>query len=191
MRPTIAIITATKGRSSLRFALRSAFLGASDEWIVVTDGYIPEVEALVDELSTGFPYFRCIRGERTNCFGLAQRDQGIAEATADYILFLDDDDLYMPGAIEKIRGKLQGVPVIFKMWHNGGIIWREQVVYSGNVGGQMFCLPNLPHRVSRWALEKCYGADVMFINRTLKLWPPGPVWSDAVIVDHNRGLDYV
>jgi hypothetical protein len=54
---------------------------------------------------------------RKRANGNAQRDYGMEQARGDYFLFLDDDDVFTPGAIGLIRPELNGYPTVFKMRH--------------------------------------------------------------------------
>ena len=100
-------------------------------------------------------------------------------------LFLDDDDVFLPGAIENVRQEmeLRCLPVMFKMKHPGGLLWREMVVTPGNVGGSMICIPNRPAKYGRWPEGNgTHATDIDFINENIKGFD-GLIWSDKAIVE--------
>jgi glycosyltransferase involved in cell wall biosynthesis len=180
--PSLCIVTPTISRPTLVRALRSAVLAPGDEWLVIGDGSQPEAEALVAALNV--PGMHYIEGPETHTFGNAQRDSGMSLAAADYFLFLDDDDVFTPGALEAVRRQMAGVPAMFRMHHNGGVIWREQVIAPGNTGGSMFCVPNVPGKFGRWGDSQAYTSDQQFMLATMKHWPT-LVWSGEIIVECN------
>ncbi len=182
MPPSLCVITPTISRPTLARALKSASLVPPDEWLVVGDGPQPEAARVVADLA--MPGVRYLEGPETRNQGNEQRDFAMALATADYFLFLDDDDVFTPGALETVRRQLAGAPVMFRIRHNGGIIWREQVIAPGNTGGSMFCVPNVPGRFGRWGGPRAYGRDYFFMLETMRHWPT-LVWLGDIIVECN------
>lgn len=178
--PSICVITPTIGRPTLRRALESgaAHLDAKDLWLVLGDG--PQSEALetckqVDfNCHTGFFESQESRGD----YGNSLRDQAMAIATQDYFIFLDDDDIFVPGAIEIIKYEIAEHyprPIMFRMVNgNGELLWRTREVATGNIGGSMFCCPNDPDRLGIWENGAGHQSDLAFIEQTLKLY--GPAW---------------
>lgn len=185
---TICIITPTIGRPTLARALASGELAPGDEWIVVGDGPQPEAEQVVNQMG---PQYRYVEGSETRNRGNEQRDLGMSLASADYLLFLDDDDVFTPGAIGVVHGFLEDLPrpmpIIFRMHHNGHIIWQSQELWPGEVGGCMFCLPNVPGKLGRWAgWPNEQTSDLEFIKDTLRHYGRGDLlWSGNVIVRCN------
>ena len=96
--PSISAIITTYNRAELlRRAIESAMKAASDLEVIVVDDCsgdeTPEVCAQID----GIRYVRLSRNQ-----GLANaRNVGIAECSAEFIAFLDDDDLRLPGSLDK------------------------------------------------------------------------------------------
>lgn len=190
--PTICVITPTIGRPSLQRTLESGVLGEGDSWRVIADG--PEIHRVVRanidlphtlpciSLSTSF--------EATGNYGNKLRDLAIATAQESYFVFLDDDDIFAPGAVNIIKeaiAKHHPRPIIFKMINgNGEILWRNREVTPGNVGGSMFVCPNVPGKLGRWANGAGHRSDYEFIRQTLESYGPGwrqeIVWSDEVII---------
>jgi len=179
---SLCIVTPTISRPTLARALRSAVLSPGDEWLVIGDGSQPEAEAQVAALNV--PGMHYVEGPETHHYGNEQRDLAMSMARAAYFLFLDDDDIFLPGALERIRHYVDGSPVMFRMHHNGGIIWRDQMIAPGNTGGSMFCVPNVPGKFGRWGDSQAYTSDQQFILATMKHWPT-LIWSGEIIVECN------
>lgn len=178
---SLSIITPTVSRPTLARALASATLRPFDEWIVVGDGPQPEARQLVEEL--GHPY-RYLETEPTCDWGNAQRQMGMEQAQGFYLLFLDDDDEYLPGALEIIRRQLTGMPFIFRAHRNGEIIWKERRVVAGNVGHCFSCVPNLRSRLPRWGYG--YNADFEFVSDVVESWGiENIVWAGEVIMRYG------
>lgn len=172
---SLCVITPTISRPTLYQAITSAIV---DEWLVIGDGPQLEAERIVNEVE-GIDY---IEGPQTGDYGNAQRDLGIAQAQADYLSFLDDDDVFMPGAVETIKSQLDGSPIIFRMLHpTGAVLWQRPGLSVGNVGGSMFIVPNVKSKLGKWANGKGYMSDFDFIETTLKHWGQ-PKWAGDVII---------
>lgn len=181
----MCVITPTIGRPTLERALLSAELAPGDEWLVVGDGEQQAAAGLVADLwQRGRSWLRYITGPETRQHGNAQRDYGMRRAAADYFLFLDDDDVFTPGAIEVIRRELSGGPTLFKMRHpEAGVIWRDTVMSVGNVGGAMLALPNNKQRLTHWADHQGHKSDFDFIQDALARWGNRARWCDHVIIE--------
>jgi hypothetical protein len=100
--PQVAIVVTSKDRDDLLgLALRSVQLQQFENWecIVVDDASLDNAVAVAQAFAEVDPRFRVLT--HAECRGLsAARNTGIADATAPYVIFLDDDDLLMPGTIE-------------------------------------------------------------------------------------------
>jgi len=189
---SLCVITPTIGRPSLTEALTSATLQHTDEWLVAGDGPQIEAQKVVNKLAKERPYLRYIPGPTTNDKGNAQRDLAITLAKSDYLLFLDDDDRFLPDAIETVREVLgrfsRPHPAIFRMIHPyGNVIWQDMVIMPGNVGGSMFVVPNVSGKIARWADFMGHGSDNVFIHRTLQRWQGEVSWCGDVIIECGKG----
>jgi glycosyltransferase involved in cell wall biosynthesis len=95
-------------------------------------------------------------------WGMSSRDEGIARATGDWILFMDDDDAFAPGVLHRIRPLLdQGTWHIFRMTDGVGHVWRVREIMLGNVGTPMLVVPNRTD-LPRWADHAEYYGDFHF-----------------------------
>jgi hypothetical protein len=96
-RVSLSIIVPTVGRWTLERTLDSIRpqLHAEDELIVV---YSHEVTR---DPSLGR--------------GGAEKVEGMRRATGTHLAFMDDDDVYLPGALDLMRAHAADVPVIFRL----------------------------------------------------------------------------
>jgi len=159
-RTRLSIVVATQGRPTLGRTLAS-----------ITSQIEHGDELIVERDSSGD-------------WGCAARTRGIARASGDYLLLMDDDDAYTPGAFAAIRRAVAdapGRPHMFRMaYADGRLLWDRQDLAVGNVSTQMFVAPLDPFRLGAWTTR--YEGDFDFISTTLANYPAGAlVWSDQVV----------
>jgi glycosyltransferase involved in cell wall biosynthesis len=174
--PTIMRITADRTMASVDAQTSSDY-----EHIVVIDGAEPaELSAHAAErwASPRRKFIRC--GARHNDCGATCRNIAAHQATGDYILYLDDDDYYVPDAIETLvrlvgdRGpEAMGVfPITM-----GGVRWLVlppgecrtatcQIYHRRLINGEVVAMPVNQRRYSEdsaWAgyLAKKHGYRVL------------------------------
>jgi glycosyltransferase involved in cell wall biosynthesis len=106
-RPDVSVVIPTRNRwdTLARRALRAALTqrGVQLEVVVVDDGSeepAPDIAALQD------PRVRLIKFER-HAGVSAARNAGIAEARAEWIAFLDDDDMWAPHKLASLVGAMR------------------------------------------------------------------------------------
>lgn len=167
--PTLSIIVATRGRTSLKRTLRSIArqLQPGDEVFVLCDD--------------------------SGDAGDTPRMKAMPRARGTHLTFIDDDDVYTPGALERLRRFARENPGrigIFKMQHPVGTThWREgePVLRYANVSTQTFLVPNVPGKLGRWQAGRPrpgggeYAGDYVFITETAELQGE-PVFVDDVTV---------
>jgi len=176
--PSLSIIVPTVGRASLFVTLNALVnqLAAGDEVLVIGDGQQPFASILCERF--GVTYHT---GPRTMRWGNAQRDFGIELARGDYIAFCDDDDVFTLGALDAMRRQADGRPVLFRMQHPTGLLWRDREIRQGNVGTPMFLAPN-DARLGTWAdSPDQYAADLWFISNTVSNCGGVVKWSEEIV----------
>jgi hypothetical protein len=152
-------------------------IGPNDEVIVIGDGDQPIARGILSIMDTRFHYFEYT--DFTGGKGNAQRDFGMAKATKPFLMFIDDDDMYWPGAIKDIihpaLAAVGGVPHMFRV--QGGP--EPIAIRCGYVMGPMFAAPNDPKKLGRWNQpDKDPGiSDFFFIRDTLAFY-------DNTFIDH-------
>lgn len=200
--PTICVITPTIGRPTLKRTLESGKLGNNDLWLVMYDelndfSRQPIAKIIADQYIALEMYHAIFStASLTNEYGNHARDmmldwcKNLDLFKRDYLIFLDDDDLFTPGAIEIIKQEIAAHhprPIMFKMINgNGEILWRNRELTPGNVGGSMFCCPNIPGKLGKWSNGAGHRSDYEFIRETMESygdgWRQHIVWSDKVII---------
>lgn len=190
--PSICIITPTIGRPTLRRTLESgaAKLGPDDLWIIVGDGRQTAGQKICSRIHFNCKSTFLMSADPVGDYGNSLRDQAMSIAIQDYFVFLDDDDIFAPNAIQIIKREIaehHPRPIMFRMINgNGELLWRTRDVTPGNVGGSMFVCPNTPGKLGTWANGGGHRSDFNFMEQTLKLYGPGwrqnLHWSGDVIV---------
>ncbi len=178
---TITVVVPTVGRHTLGATLESA--READQIILVLDeagipGLLPDIPDWPHIVTANV-----IGGDH----GYTARTKGITLATGTHLAFMDDDDVYLPGAIRLMRDAACDRPVIFRMNHyNHGVLWRDQTVRFGNVSTQMILVPNDHWRLGRWIAHapgmREPGGDYTFLQGCCERMG-APVWREEVISD--------
>lgn len=174
---TISVLIATVNRPSLLRSLESC--RGADEIILVADG--EEATGASEVLrDSGLPGRCIVLPVAYKDFGHTPRQIGLGYCQGDFIAHLDDDDVYLPGAIEGIRVRLREPrPHIFRaQLDHVGLIWRTPEIQFGNLTTDLFIHPN-NRRFGVWSAR--WGGDFDFIRTTCAHYPEGPVWCDYVI----------
>lgn len=197
-KPSICVITPTIGRPTLKRTLESAVLSKDDIWYIIQDKKVSNhningpIFPLWRDLVDARPWLFFLSPNLSSDYGNQLRDRAMKMYPSRdyYFVFLDDDDIFMPNAIEIIKGEIakhKPRPIIFKMINgNGEILWRNREVTPGNVGGSMFVCPNDPEKLGKWDNRQGHRSDYEFIRQTLENYGPGwrqeIVWSDKIII---------
>jgi glycosyltransferase involved in cell wall biosynthesis len=119
--PRVSVVTPTRDRHDLLSGALASALGQRGvelEIIVVDDGSDPPVaDVLVSD-----PRLQVVRHE-TSVGVSAARNTGIEHARADWIAFLDDDDLWAP---DKLRSQLTAAEAAGAAWAYGGDVTVDE-----------------------------------------------------------------
>lgn len=158
--PTFSVVIPTVGRRTLDAAIASVTrqLQPGDEVIVVRND----------------------RGDQ----GDWARNSAIGRAIGSHIVFLDDDDEFLPDALAKFRSfaiEYPGRVGLFRMrLPTGHLVWSEPIFAYGQVGGPTMVVPNVPGRLGRW-VQTDVGNDWTFIEETVRLQNAEPVFRDEIV----------
>lgn len=176
----IAVVVPSVGRESLVATVRSA--SWADVVFVVFDG--PEVR-WGGGLPAGTRVAFWPELEAANDWGMVQRNYALrlfaqGKWGVSHVSFMDDDDVYAPGAGDVIRAAVTADPDsahFFCMQRRGGeVIGRHRRVEGGMVGTPMMVVPVGKH--GTWG-EGEYEGDRLFAESTEKVVPVR--WHDDVI----------
>jgi glycosyltransferase involved in cell wall biosynthesis len=158
---TLSIIVGTGGRATLVRALKSIALQLvpGDEVMIVRDD--------------------------SGDAGDTPRNDAMPRARGTHLAFLDDDDVYVPDALAKMRRFAEENPGrigIFKLeYAAGNRRWVDPVLRYKNVSTQTFLVPNVPGKLGCWEREGRVAGDYRFIEATAKL-QGDPIFVDEVTV---------
>ena len=98
---------------------------------------------------------------------------------------MDDDDVYVRGALAKMRRFADENPGrigIFRMAYTvGPKRWQVPELRNRNVSTQIFCVPNVPGKLGVWEHRGTVHGDYTFIEETARLQGE-PVFVDEVTV---------
>ena len=158
---TFTIIVGTAGRKTLRRTLKS----------------------ITSQLEPGDELF-LIRDDSGDA-GDTPRNQTMHRAAGSHLLFMDDDDVYVPGAFAKMRRFAEENPGrigIFRIeYTTGPKRWRVPELKNRNVSTQIFLVPNVPGKLGVWEHRGTVHGDYTFIEETARLQGE-PVFVDEVTV---------
>jgi hypothetical protein len=165
----ITYIVATVGRESLWRTLGSIPLHPQDEVLVV--GEIPE-----PSLPPQMRYLFCAHGRD---WGATERNFAIPYAKGEMVSFMDDDDVYAPGADAAFQSVTAPAPTIFRMQYaNGHTLWKHRAAELGNIGTPMLFMPNDQRKLG-WFGHR-YEGDFDFWQSCL--WSASEVvWREDVV----------
>lgn len=192
---TVTVIVPTKGRQSLSATIASVLpeLRREDELLVAADGaHAPHPYARgLCSLAQGESAGRVVYLEKAvegSVFGNGQRDAGLRHVYTSHVAFLDDDDVYEPGALDAFHDAAEDDPDavhVFKArWGAGhhwqGVLWADREFREQNVGTCQVLWP-WRHDMPRWMdfNERGIVSDFGWMRAALGDAPI--VWHDALV----------
>lgn len=187
VQPAVSVIIPTIGRASLRQALESVVgqLSDNDEVIVVVDGMADLPRQIAKEFG---PQVRVDWIKEANDYGGSPRNKGMELATKPHLMFIDDDDMLLPGAVDRIKQVIAEKPqamLLFRMRRGfpyEDLIWEVRNVERWNVSTQNIVVPNQPDRLALWGKKRC--SDYEFVKGMVaKGWRVE--WIDEITVEQN------
>lgn len=159
------------------------------ECLVVCDGNDPRVKQVVAGCDGRFTFDWVARQGVSS--GGRQRNRGMARATGDLIVFIDDDDYWLPGSFAAMAHLATAHPGHLLVWcmrhRTGPTLWTDHhpagakagTARAGHIGTPMLGVPNIPDLLGRWG--KGRWSDGRFVTTTFaKPWP-GVIWSRQVM----------
>lgn len=121
--PEISVLIPTYNRASLLSqTVQSALAqtGVDHEVIVVDDGSTDDSQSLLEALG---PRTRCFRQENRGVS--SARNCALRQSSAEFVLFLDSDDLLLPGALATLSAFLHHHPTVDVVHSDGYIVDAE------------------------------------------------------------------
>jgi glycosyltransferase involved in cell wall biosynthesis len=139
------------------------------------------IDSVVPQLQDGDEIFVHINNDCP--WGHASRNLMMDVARGDYLLFLDDDDAFVPDALQKVRSAVAGAPDVpihmFKMDYGDHQLWGDQEIRLGNVSTIMFCVKRELAETCIWE-EHAYEGDYFFISEAAERADNSVAWHDIV-----------
>lgn len=181
--PRFSFILPTVGRRTLHRAIMSAIkqMSTHDEILLITDATRRDLKAYMADRR-----IKLIHCTQSDDWGNPERRLAIPMASGTHICILDDDDQYLPGALQAMRNTCIAHPerpIMFRMVDPGGLLlWVNEEIACGNHGGPQFVAPNIPDRLGTWGKGR-READFEFCCSTLERYPDGEhalVWDQTV-----------
>lgn len=191
--PSFSIIIPTIMRPSLTTTLgsiRAAGIGLADEVIVVVDaarssvqGAAPDMDAACRELARTSRVSVVRDPSAMGAWGCHARNLAIEQARGSHLLFIDDDDVYEPGAIDRIRAWVADAPDSMHVWRmlprgKTQPLWATPRMMQGNVGTPMFAVPRAA--AGRWTVR--YEGDFDFARESLANLGGRVAWHEETLV---------
>lgn len=118
---------------------------------------------------------------RDGHYGAKSIDSGQQRARATHLLYCDDDDIFVPGAFDRIRAWAAEHPKtvgIFRRAYLGGIQWDTPVLVHGNIQRMCLCVPNVPGKLPVWD-ETPFESNI--VEQTVDLQGIGYEFVDQVV----------
>lgn len=179
----ISVITPTISRPTLLASVHSVIpqLKDGDEFFILGDGPQPVARMIVEGALKDYPkskaklvHFVETKGGKGN-WGHYQRNVGMRlAARGNYFVFLDDDDVLVPDAFEKIKLRINqfpNCPLMFQMLYARTGTWVPapgvDYILMGNVSGSCFVCKNDHRKLGKWPLDE-YAGDYYFIEKTVE-----------------------
>lgn len=180
--PRLSVVIPTCGRSSLADTLESIVRQEwieGDEVVVVADG--SHEQAREDFLDSGLPGRFLTHGPTRN-FGNAQREFAYRVCHGDFIVHMDDDDIFAEEAFVKIRKAVATAPScahLFRVvapW--GEVVWTDPgVIEQGNVCTIQLVVPNVREALPKWPRRQ--GGNIGFTRDCRETF--GLMWRPEII----------
>lgn len=133
-----------------------------------------------------------LRVDDSHDAGATPRNLMMPRASGSWLLFMDDDDIYLPGAlatVRKVLEKSRRVPHVFRMRRGApfnDVVPADGVrtLRVGQVSTQCIIVPNDPERLGEWGRR--YANDWDFVFSTISKYPPGSLVMRPEIISHWR-----
>jgi glycosyltransferase involved in cell wall biosynthesis len=167
-------------RQAAESVLRQSYLNL--ELIIVDDGSRDQTVMVARDIAAADSRVVLIEQENSGRPSIA-RNRGIAQASGDYLCFLDSDDYWLPGRLAALVEGLQAHPEWVAAFHDLSLVSFDDHpfpgTYLGNAGFLGKAQPYLRARSGDW--HEC--GDDFFIFMSLHY---AALHTQAVLIDRRR-----
>lgn len=187
-RPLLSIIIPTMARWTLPRLLDSIPDDDDLEALIIGDTFQHDFTDAFYEMSSKFTHRTniqwLIHDGGLHMYGHPQRNYGMYLAKGDWLMFSQDDNVYLDGAFDLVRERIHNQtfdqPMLFRIdtWQ-AGIVWKDEELRNGNLDADCIIVPNIPEKLGKW--RNYYSADTEFILETADLWDNDVMWCKEVI----------
>lgn len=185
MSKTLGIFIATPGRASLWRTLYSiAYQGAPiEDVLVVGDGYKQVTAELVEMAASVLKLpVRYVATEQTRDWGHTQQNYALKHVRGDYLVYQDDDDIFVPRAlteavrlIEQFESPRPMIGRIHTPHH--GLLWQVPSPAQAVLDGHCLVVPNDKRKLGYFT--STYSGDQAYIHTTLRNYSEW-AWTDRI-----------
>lgn len=200
---TLTIAVPTIGRPTLTDTLASIArqdLQPGDQVLIVYDSFQPDTQNLTatQALVEGYGFTFIVHDGGTHFYGNPQLNRAMELCTGEYFCALGDDDIYVDGAIARLRARLRpGRAVLCQFYTppymvegnpNRFVLWADRRLRVANLSGCCICAPRsalVPVKADR-RCEVDFDWIVDIVAKTTLT----PIWMKDVLViarPENRG----
>jgi glycosyltransferase involved in cell wall biosynthesis len=171
---SLSIILPTINRPSLRAAIESAIpqLKFADELIVIGHGVLPEAAYITSQ----YPKTRYFEDYTDSGRGADRRNLGMNKAYGGHFVYLDDDDVLAPKALELIRTSIKKYPEY--------LIFHRMEVVEDSIGG---CTAG----TKIWMREEIALGNTICANMVVPNIISGPRWTAPVDRNGDEEWSYL
>jgi glycosyltransferase involved in cell wall biosynthesis len=127
-------------------------------------------------------------------FGQPARNFGMAKATGSHLVFTQDDNAFIEGALLAVKHEAELHPAALHFWRvrpqGGQWVWThvpaDGLPHVGQIDADCGVVPNDPTRLASWG--DGYNGDADFWRATAERFLPAIVWHEELISGHQRFL---
>jgi hypothetical protein len=193
----LSVIIPTVGRASLAATLESiigAGIAKHDEVLLVADGgaaevhHIAEISGLADWCKVRVLDLVPAGGD----FGQPGRAFGMASARGTHLVFGQDDNVFMAGALADVRKAAEAEPAHLHFWRVsprcGSVVWSGQdadgLPMLGHIDADCGVVPRSSAKLGTWGAG--YNGDFDFWYETATHYRDRIRWHEEMISCHQR-----
>lgn len=183
----LSIVVPTVARPSLPDTLMSIApqLTEDDQVVVMVDGDHPEVTDLVNGFRALYRgAWMSVESHTHGSWGHAATNQAFENwTTGTHWARMDDDDIYLPGALDVMREAACSLPVVFRArWGSahpasGVVLWQNKEIRVGSIATPMIVAPASK---ARYSLE--YTGDFDYALALQAIFGQF-IWRDEIICE--------
>jgi len=191
------IIPAYNSGGTIKQCIESILVQEFDavEVIIVDDGSEPAFAEMLDAIERSMPAIRVIHSE--NCGVASARNKGLAAATGEYVMFMDDDDQWIGNTgLQIISNQLAESDPDVLLFHytrpspQYPLKWPDDHPTPKQT---MKHLEALADYLTCTVWDKVFRREFL-INQNIR-FPQGRRWEDAAFIadvfDHHPTIDYI